>query len=97
MIKSTDGSRKILSPNEKAAVHLRTAACPGKLPVSAMIILPAPVEIEAAARIFSGEAQSAVPIDGTLRMLPGGDRKFRREDTNTLFLRHANQGRQLLL
>jgi hypothetical protein len=41
-----------LTPYEKGRRALRTAACPGKLPVSAMIILPAPVEIEAASRIL---------------------------------------------
>ncbi|WP_143046722.1 hypothetical protein [Bradyrhizobium erythrophlei] len=36
-----------------------------------------PVETEAAANISSSEVQSAVPVDGTLRMLRSGDSKFR--------------------
>lgn len=39
MIKSTGVSRKNFTPNEKGRNALRTAARPGKLPVSAMIIL----------------------------------------------------------
>lgn len=45
-------AQEFLPLMKKAAVRRCTAACPGKLPVSAMIILPAPVEIEAASRIL---------------------------------------------
>jgi hypothetical protein len=52
---------------------LRAAACPGKLFVSAITILPGPGKLKAAATLPSRGVLIAVPVSGTFRILQGGD------------------------